>query len=241
MDISNFISPKQLIEIKREIVEQALARANPILALEYCDGILVMAENPSDSLSKISELYDRIVFAGTGVYNDYERLRRAGVQAADLRGFNYSRADVLAKSLASDFSSILGETFSRQQVPWEVEIMVVELGEKAKNNRIYVILYSGGLVEEKHFCVIGDIVRDTEGDLHKNVLSHKLSERELSGEESLEDAFKAGFESLMSLKNDEDGVTPDYLEVVVLDRKLKRQRKMRRLSSAEIEALIPGS
>jgi proteasome alpha subunit len=241
VDISNFISPKQLIEIKREIVEQALARANPILALEYRDGILVMAENPSDSLNKISEIYDRIVFAGTGVYNDYERLRRAGVQAADLRGFSYSRSDVLAKSLASDFSSILGETFSRQQVPWEVEILVVELGEEPRENRMYVILYSGGLVEEKQFCVIGDIVRDKEGELHKNVLSHKLAQREMQGDEPLEEAFTAGYESLMSLKSGDEGIAPNALEAVVLDRTLKRQRKMRRLSSAEIEALRPGS
>ena len=122
VDIANFISPKQLIEMKREIVELALARANPIVALEYRDGILLMAENPSDSLSKISEVYDRIVFAGTGVYNDYERLRRAGVQYADLRGFSYSRVDVKAKGLASEFSAILGETFARQQLPWEVEL-----------------------------------------------------------------------------------------------------------------------
>ena len=98
MEFSQFVSPKELLKIKRDIVEEALARANPIVALEFKKGILLLAENPSSTLNKIAEIYDRIAFAGTGVYNDYEKLRRAGVQYADLKGFAYSRKDVKAKA-----------------------------------------------------------------------------------------------------------------------------------------------
>jgi len=238
MDITSFISPKQLIEMKREIVEQALARANPIVALEYKDGIVVMAENPSDTLNKISEIYDRIVFAGTGVFNDYERLRRAGVQYADLKGFSYSRKDVKARSLASEFSNILGDVFMRQQVPWEVEILVVELGETPTDNRLYVILYSGGLVEEKRFCAIGDIVRDKEGELRRDPLRTKLKSMELKGDEPLEKALRAGYDALISVKQAGARIAPQNLEIVVLDRTVVRERKMRRLALAEIEQLL---
>jgi len=238
MDIGNFISPKQLLEIKKEIVEQALARSNPILAIEYDQGILVMAENPSDSLNKISEIYDRMVFAGTGVFNDYERLRRAGVQYADVKGFNYSRRDVKARSLATEFSAILGDIFSRQQVPWEVEILVVELGAEPKDNRMYVILYSGGLIEEKRFCVIGDIIRDKEGELRKNILTRRLRDKNIEGSEPLAQAFKTGYEAISSLKDGAQKIPPKNLEAVVLDREVKRERKMRRLKGQEIESLI---
>jgi proteasome alpha subunit len=240
MDISNFISPKQLIEIKREIVEQALARANPIIAMEYKDGIVLMAENPSDTLNKASEIYDRIAFAGTGVYNDYERLRRAGVQYADVKGFSYSRRDVKAKAIATEYSSILGDIFTRQQVPWEVEILVVEIGDEPVMNRMYVIPFSGGLVEEKLFCAIGDIYRDKEGEYRKNVLRKRLQEKELSGQEPLERAVRTGSEVLNSLKDGASQIPAKNLEVVILDRTLKRNRKVRRLPHPEVETLIAG-
>ena len=135
MDITNFISPKQLLKIKSDIAEEAIIRANPIIAADYKDGIMIIAENPTTTLFKITELYDRIAFAGTGVYNDYERLRKAGVQYADVKGFTYSRTDVKAKAIAGEYSSILGEIFSKQHVPMEVEILVLELGENNEENR----------------------------------------------------------------------------------------------------------
>ena len=240
MDISNFISPKQLIEIKREIVEQALALARPIIAMEYKDGILLMAENPSESLTKVSEIYDHIAFAGTGVYNDYERLRRAGVQYADVKGFSYSRKDVKAKAIATEFAGILGDIFTRQQVPWEVEILVAEIGATAAENRMYFIPFSGGLVEEKRFAAIGDIYRDREGELRKNVLRKKLAEKELGAEESLAAIVKIGHEVLSAVKDGGNSIVAKTLEVVALDRTIKRERKVRRLKSEEIAPLLGG-
>ena len=238
MDVSNFISPKELIKIKREIVEQALALANPIIAIEYQTGIMLMAENPSSSLNKVSEIYDNIVFAGTGVYNDYERLRRAGVQYADVKGFSYSRKDVKAKAIAGEYSTILGDIFARQQLPWEVEILVAELGPTNDSNRMYVIPFSGGLVEENTFCAIGDIYRDKEGEIQRNVLHGKLLAKELTGAETLESTVSTAYEVLNSVKPGEGVIDPTWLEVVLIDRNVERQRKMRRLSVAEIDSLV---
>ena len=240
MDIANFISPKELLKIKREIVEQALALANPIVALEYQDGIAIIAENPSESLNKMGELYDRIAFAGTGVYNDYERLRRAGVQYADVKGFSYSRRDVKAKAIATEFSSILGDIFSHQQMPFEVEILIAEVAETPADNRMFVIRFSGGLVEERGFCAIGDIFRDKEGALKKSVLRKKLSERGLTGSETLADAFRAGFDALHVVKEGGVRLKAENVEMVVLDRTVKRGRKVRRLTTPEIQALLPS-
>lgn len=238
MDVSSFISPKELLKIKREIVEQALALANPILALQYQHGILLMAENPSDTLYKVSEIYDRIAFAGTGVYNDYERLRRSGVQYADVKGFSYSRADVKAKSLATEYSTILGDIFARQQVPWEVEILVAEIGDHESDTRMYVIPFSGGLVEERLFAAIGDIYRAKDGELKRNTLRKKLQEKGITGGETLAEAFKIAYGVVCSPKENAARVPAAQLEVVVVDRTLKRDRKVRRLPLGEIEELI---
>jgi len=237
MEITNFISPKQILEIKKDIVEEALARANPIIAGEFDQGIMLLAENPSTSLFKISEIYDRIAFAGTGVYNDYEKLRKSGVQYADLRGFSYSRQDVSAKSIAGEYSAILGDIFSHQQVPLEVEIMLVQLGETEKDNRLYHIAYSGGLIEKHGFAVIGDIHRDEdEGKPVKNKLEKYLAAKPQPQARPLEDVFEWAYEALNSLK--ESRLTPGQLEMAVLDRTVPRDRKFKRLSGEDIQKLM---
>src|SRR5690606_32307557 len=78
---------EQLVRDKAESARKGIARGRSIIALEYSDGLLLMAENPSRSLRKITEVYDRIAFAGVGRYNEYDTLRKAGVRQADLMGY----------------------------------------------------------------------------------------------------------------------------------------------------------
>jgi proteasome alpha subunit len=223
--------------MNKDIVEDALVRSNPIIAGEYDRGIMLLAENPSASLFKISEIYDRIAFAGTGVYNDYEKLRKSGVQYADLRGFTYSRKDVSAKSIAGEYSAILGDIFSHQQVPLEVEIMVVELGESPADNLIYHIAYSGGLIEKHGFAVIGDIHRGGEEDkVIKNTLEDFLSEKPDPRQSPLEAVFGHAYEALNTMRDRE--LAPGRLEMVILDRTLPRERKFHRLSGEDIQQLM---
>lgn len=234
MEIGNFISPKKLIEIKRDIVEAALTQSNPIFGLEYDQGILLMAENPSYSLHKISEVFDRIAFAGTGVYNDYERLRKAGVQYADMKGFSYSRVDVKAKSIASSYSDTLGEIFSRSSVPMEVEILLAELGETQEENRFFYITYSGGLIEEKNYSVIGDIYPDgTSKKVKKNLIRKFLKEKGIKGALSMEETFRIGIDALNSVRTGSE-IEPGSLEVATLDRGSAGNRKFKRFTKGEI-------
>jgi proteasome alpha subunit len=230
MELTQFISPKQLLEIKREIVEEALAKSNPIVALQYAEGILLMAENPSRSLNKISEIYDRIAFAGTGLFTDYEKLRKAGVQYADLRGYTYSRRDVRAKPLASEYSTILGEIFSREQVPLEVEILLAEVGESEGEDRLFKIPFSGGLVEEIGFAALGDISKDEESSKYKRGTIRKfLQESSFAPAAALEAALRIGYQAL-TIGRGGERLRPENLELAVLDRTTSRSRKFRRLS-----------
>jgi len=238
MEISQFISPKKLLQMKREIVEEALCQAHPIVVLEYKDGILLLAENPSESLFKINEIYDRIAFAGTGVYNDYEKLRRAGVQWADIKGFSYSRADVRAKSLAAEYSTTLGDIFSRQLIPLEVEILIAELENKAHYNHVFLIPFTGGLIEEKGFSVIGDLYQEPNSNkIKRNIIRNFLSSHFPSGLMSKKEAFKLALEALNQTSRNHS-LNPGELELVTLDRTIPQQRKFVRFYTEEIEQLM---
>lgn len=235
-DLSNFISPKQLLVMKQEMVEDTLAMAYPIVALRYCDGIMMLAENPSISLQKTSEIYDRIAFAGTGVFNDYERLRKAGVQLADIRGFQYSRSDVSARSIASEYSTVLGDIFVRQQVPMEVEILVAEIGKTPKDNRMYSIPFSGGLIEEQGMAVIGDYLNKEEGILRGQIRQF-ISEQNPPADLPLADAAKLAAAAIGAVREG-GAINIANIELVVLDRTIEIERKFRRFSSEEIVTLM---
>ena len=75
---------------RADYARKGIARGRAMVAVRYHDGIALVAENPSNTLRKISEIYDRIAFAGVGKYNEFDQLRVAGVRAADLKGFQYS-------------------------------------------------------------------------------------------------------------------------------------------------------
>jgi proteasome alpha subunit len=236
LDLSNFISPKQLLAMKQEVVEETLAMAYPIVALEYVDGIMMLAENPSLSLQKTSEIYDRIAFAGTGVFNDYERLRKAGVQHADLKGFQYSRADVRAKSIASEYSTVLGDIFVRQQVPMEVEILLAEIGDRPEDNRMYSIPFSGGLIEERGVAVIGDYVKEAD-TISKGQIRRLIKEQNPSLEMPLGQAALLARMAIAEVRNSGD-LSAEHIELIVLDRTLKTERKLRRLAREEIAGFL---
>lgn len=155
MSLPFYVPPEQLVKDRAEYARKGIARGKSIVALEYDNGVLLLAENPSKTLHKISELYDRIAFAGVGKYNEFEAMRVAGIRHADLKGYLYGRTDVLARSLANAFSQTLADIFTHQVKPYEVEILVVELGENGEAASLFRILYDGTLADESGFAAIG--------------------------------------------------------------------------------------
>lgn len=155
MTVPFYVPPEQLVKDRAEFARKGIARGRSIVAIEYDEGILILAENPSDTLHKISEIYDRVAFAGVGKFNEFESLRVAGTRHADLRGYLYSRSDVNAKSLANAFSQTLGNIFTHEVKPYEVEILIAELGSNGDPNHLYRITYDGTLSDERHVCAIG--------------------------------------------------------------------------------------
>ena len=153
MSMPYYVAPEQVMKDRAEYAQKGIARGRSLVATTYDVGIAIVAENPSRSLHKISEIYDRIAFGGVGKYNEYDQLRVAGVRHADTKGYAYSREDVDARSLANLYAQYLGNVFTHEMKPLEVEILVAELGEG--ENQLYHIAYEGTITDEDRFAVLG--------------------------------------------------------------------------------------
>jgi proteasome alpha subunit len=157
VSIPYYVAPEQVMKDRAEYAQKGIARGRALVATTYDEGIVIVAENPSRSLHKISEIYDRIAFGGVGKYNEYDQLRVAGVRHADTKGFAFSREDVDARSLANLYAQYLGNVFTHEMKPLEVEILVAELGEReeGKATQLYHIAYEGTITDEDHYAVLG--------------------------------------------------------------------------------------
>jgi len=155
MSMPFYVAPEQVMKDRADYARKGIARGRAMVAVRYVDGIALVAENPSNTLRKISEIYDRIAFAGVGKYNEFDQLRVAGVRAADLKGFQYSRDDVDARSLANQYAQILGQVFTHEMKPMEVEILVAEVGHDGAPDTLFHILYDGTVMDGGNYRVLG--------------------------------------------------------------------------------------
>ena len=155
MTVPFYVAPEQVMKDRADYARKGIARGRAMVAIRYVDGIAMVAENSSTTLRKISEIYDRIAFAGVGRYNEFDQLRVAGVRAADLKGYQYSRDDVDARSLANQYAQILGQIFTHEMKPMEVEILVAEVGQTPDGDQMFHINYDGTVVDERDYAVLG--------------------------------------------------------------------------------------
>ena len=223
MTVPYYVPPEQLMKDRAEFARKGIARGRSIVAVEYADGIVILAENPSGSLQKIGELYDRIAFAGVGKYNEFEALRVAGIRQADLKGYAYAREDVTAKGLANAYAQTLGHIFTQEVKPYEVEVMVAEIGASPSDSRIYRVTYDGTLFDERRFSAIGG---------QDEALLERLGASFEAGAPL--SAALAWARAAFQADQDEE-IPPEGWEAAVIDRSLGR-RTFRRLTSDEIVA-----
>jgi len=74
MSMPFYVPPEQLVKDKADFARKGIARGRTLIAMRYDGGIVLVAENASNTLRKISEIYDRIAFAGVGKYNEFDSL-----------------------------------------------------------------------------------------------------------------------------------------------------------------------
>ncbi|GIU87766.1 MAG: proteasome subunit alpha [Acidimicrobiia bacterium] len=225
MSMPFYVSPEQVMKDRADYARKGIARGRSLVALECAAGVLIVADNPSRTLSKISEIYDRIAFAAVGKYNEFQMLRVAGVRHADLKGFSYSREDVSAKELANAYAQTLGQVFTHEMKPYEVELLVAEVGfGPDAPSEMYHILYDGVVMDEHDYSVLGG---------QAETITEALRERYERGLD-LGAALRLGASVLGS---DGDALDADQLEVALLDRNRPR-RAFRRIRDAELGGLL---
>jgi proteasome alpha subunit len=227
MSMPFYVAPEQVMKDRADYARKGIARGRSLAGLVYDDGILMCAENPSATLRKISEIYDRIAFAGVGKYNEFDQLRIAGIRSADLKGYSYSREDVDARSLANQYAQILGQIFTHEMKPMEVEILVAEVGDTAERDQMFHILYDGTVMDEQSFTVLGGEAEAIASRLEQAW----RADLDLPG--ALEVAVRA-------LAGPDRAIAPDELEAAVLARSNGR-RAFRRIDHTELAALLPDA
>ena len=218
-----YVSPEQLMQDRADYARKGISRGRSLAAVEHQGGIALVAENASSTLRKVSEIYDRIAFGGVGRYNEFDQLRIAGVRYAELKGYQYSREDVDARSLANQYAQMLGQIFTHEMKPMEVEIVVAEIDSDG-TPELYRIQYDGTVADEQHWCCIGG---DSEAVLDR--LSDGWSQ-ELDRDAAVRLAVQA-------LAGPERAISAEELEVAVRAAGNGR-RCFRRLDDAETEGLL---
>ncbi len=238
MTMPIYASPEQFMRDRSEYARKGISRGSSVVVTSYAGGVLFVAETRSPTLHKVSEIYDRIGFAGVGRYNEFENLRTAGIRLADVRGYSYDRRDVSGRWLVNAYAQTLGSIFSEHQKPYEVEICVAEVavgpdaGPTAaspdQRDQLYRVSYDGSIVYEPRFAVMGGVVEPVSAALDKSYVAGW----------DLPEALGA---AVAALGTAADGTVrefqPTQLEVAVLDRTMP-SRTFRRVQGAALVALL---
>lgn len=231
MTMPLYASPEQLMRDRSEYARKGIARGRSVVALKYSGGVLFVAENPSATLHKVSEIYDRIGFAATGRYSEYDGLRRGGIRHVDLWGLANDPRDVSARQLANVYAQTLASVFSDQLKPYEVELCVAEVGKSAETDQLYRLTYDGSIVDEPSYLVMGG---------QTEPISTKMKETyepDMSLEAALAFAVAALTAGVTGGSNGDNGI--GKLEVAVLERS-RPKRAFRRIEGAALTALLPS-
>src|SRR5215203_1114546 len=235
MTMPYYASAEQVMRDRSEYARKGISRGRSVAVLTYADGVLFIAENPSSTLHKVGELYDRIGFAAVGRYSEFESLRVAGVRLADVRGYSYNRRDVTGRVIANAYAQTLASVFAEQMKPFEVELCVAEVGESADDDQLYRLTFDGSIVDEPDFVVMGGQAEAVSGHLREH----------FSTGMNLADALKVGVRALSAVSPVTAGsgnggparLTAAQLEVAVLDRR-RPKRAFRRITGSALRRLL---
>jgi proteasome alpha subunit len=229
MSMPFYVSPEQLMKDRADFARKGIARGRSVVVVQYADGILMVSENPSQALHKVSEIYDRIAFAAVGRYNEFENMRIAGVRLADMRGYAYDRRDVTGRGLANAYAQTLGTIFSSGgEKPYEVEIFVAEVADSPEDDQVYRLTYQGQVSDEHGYAVMGGEVEAVE---------QYLAEHYTEGA-TLEEALRLAVAALGHAESEDRVIPVRDLEVAMLDRTRSQPRKFVRLPPPRLEALL---
>ena len=236
MTMPYYASAEQVMRDRSEYARKGISRGRSVAVVTYADGVLFIAENPSSTLHKVGELYDRIGFAAVGRYSEFESLRVAGVRLADIRGYSYNRRDVTGRVIANAYAQTLGAIFTEQMKPYEVELCVAEVGDTPDHDQLYRLTFDGSVVDEPDFVVMGGQAEAVTGHLREHFHVGL----------GLSDALQVGVRALSAVSLATAGtgnggaagrLTAAQIEFAVLDRR-RPNRAFRRVVGSALRTLL---
>jgi proteasome alpha subunit len=234
MTMPYYASAEQVMRDRSEYARKGISRGRSVAVVTYTDGVLFIAENPSSTLHKVGELYDRVGFAAVGRYSEFESLRVAGVRLADVRGYSYNRRDVTGRVIANAYAQTLGAVFTEQMKPYEVELCVAEVGDTSETDQLYRLTFDGSIVDEANFVVMGGQADAVTSHLRQH----------FSPGMGLTEALRVGVEALSAVSpataangGSHDQLPAEQIEVAVLDRR-RPKRAFRRVVGSALRTLL---
>jgi proteasome alpha subunit len=156
MSMPFYVAPEQQMKDRADYARKGIARGRSVVVLHYCRRNLVCCREPFSGAPQGQRDLRPHRLRGVGRYNEFENLRQAGIRYADVRGYTYDRTDVTGRGLANTYAQVLGTIFSSGgDKPYEVEIVVAELGATPAQDQIYRLTYDGSVGDEANFAVMG--------------------------------------------------------------------------------------
>jgi proteasome alpha subunit len=149
------------------------------------------------------------------------------VRQADLKGYSFAREDVNARALANAYGQTLGQVFTHEMKPYEVEIVVAQVGETVDDDELYHILYDGTVMDKEGSTVLGGEAEE----IAEAMETRFSTAMDAAAAIRLGAAVLAGPDTLL---------TADQLEVALLDRNRAR-RAFRRIKGGELIAILEAT
>ena len=133
-----------------------------------------------------------------------------------------------AKTLANAYSQALSAIFTQQMKPYEVEILVGQVGESPSENELYHVLFDGSVTDEHGYVGIGGRAEDVTDKLQAHYAENA----------DLPTAVRQAVQALSEVE--ERTLEAGAIEAAVLDR-TRNRRKFRRLEDAQIAEILSAS
>jgi proteasome alpha subunit len=222
-----YVPPEQMMKDRADYARKGIARGRSLVAFSASDGIVIVAENQYRTLHKVGEIYDRIAFAGVGKYNEFQMLRVAGIRQADLKGYSFAREDVNARSLADAYGQTLGQVFTHEMKPYEVEILLAQVGSTQDADELYHITYDGTVMDEEGAAVLGG---------QADAIAEQIESRY---DPAVDGPGAVRLGAALLAEADGPPLAANQLEVGMLVRSRPR-RAFRRIEGEELEAILAG-
>ena len=131
------------------------------------------------------------------------------------------------RSLANAYAQTLGAVFTESPKPYEVEIVVAEVGETPAEDQLYRVSFDGSVADERGFAAMGGNAEDI-----ATALKDQWRD-DLDQAQAIRLARK-----VLSADRDEL-LTANQLEVAALERDRPR-RAFRRITGARLDEALAG-